>query len=244
MNHLHFRGKALPYFERLITWSLPLLLSPFDQEIFVKKLAVLAICCAFLFSSPLSGQISLGFQGGLSLATVGGSDLDDLDAGYRKGIGLGVFLELPVSDLLSIQPEILYLQKGTQESEQDVDYTFALDYVEIPVLLRINIPVEGTVAPYFLVGPALGFKAGCEVSGEDDEVELNVDCDEAEIEIKSLDLGAVIGAGLSFEAGPGDFHLGARYNYGLTILDDSGEDDDIKSRAFSFLVGYSFPMGG
>ena len=212
----------------------------------MRKLAFLAPCCAVLLFTPcsLSGQISLGFQGGLSLATVGGSDLDLFDPGYRKGFGLGAFLELPVGDVLSIQPEILYLQKGFHESEQGVDVTFALDYVEIPVLLRINVPVEGTVAPYFLVGPALGFKAGCEVTGEEGGVEVKVDCDEAEAEIKSLDFGGVVGGGISFEAGPGNIHVGARYNYGLTSLDDSGEDEDVKNRAFSFLAGYSFPVGG
>jgi len=212
----------------------------------MRKLASLATACAVLFLSPLSlsGQISLGFQGGLSLATVGGSDLDDLDPSYRKGFGLGAFLELPVGEVLSIQPEFLYLQKGMQESEQGVDVTFAIDYVEIPVLLRINVPVEGNIAPYFLVGPAVAFKAGCEIRGEDQGVEVTVDCDEAEVEIKSMDLGGVVGVGLSFGAGPGNFHVGARYNYGLTILDDSGEDDDVKSRAFSFLAGYSFPVGG
>ena len=210
----------------------------------MKKLAFLAICSAFLFSSPLSGQTTLGFQGGLSLATIGGSDADYMDPGYRTGIGLGAFLNLPVTELLSIQPEFFYLQKGFQTTEQGVEITFAVDYVEIPVLLRIDVPVEGTIAPYFLVGPALGFKASCEVTGSDAGVEVSLDCDEAEVELKALDLGAVVGAGLSFEAGPGDFQIQARYNYGFMSVDDSEYEDDIKSRAFSFLVGYSFLMGG
>jgi hypothetical protein len=212
----------------------------------MRTLAVLVIGCAVLVFSPssLSGQKSLGFQGGLSLATLGGSDLDDTDIGYRKGFGLGAFLELPVSDMLSLQPEFLYLQKGGSDTEDGVDVTIAVNYVEIPVLLRINVPVEGTVAPYFLVGPAIGFKAGCELTGEEGGVGVNLDCDEAGIEIKSMDLGAIIGGGLAFAAGPGNVHVGARYNYGLTSLDDSGDSDDIKSRAFSFLAGYSFPVGG
>ena len=157
---------------------------------------------------------------------------------------MGAFLQVPISDLVSIQPEVLYLQKGASETEQGVDVTIAIDYVEIPVFLRINVPVEGTVAPYFLVGPALGFKAGCELRGEEGGVEVKLDCDEAEAEIKSLDLGGVVGAGLSFAAGPGNVHIGARYNLGLTRLDDSGDDEDVTSRAFAFLAGDSCPIGG
>jgi len=217
-----------------------------DSEVPVKTLALLATGCAVLFLIPLSvsGQTSLGFQGGLSLATLGGSDVGDMDPGYKTGFGLGAFLELPVSDVLSIQPELLYLQKGAEGSEQGVNITVAISYVELPVLLRINVPVEGNVAPYFVVGPAISFKAGCEVTGEGGGVEVKIDCDEAEAETKSVDFGGVVGAGLSFGAGPGNIHVGARFNYGLTTVDDSEYDEDVNNQAFSLLAGYSFPIGG
>jgi hypothetical protein len=209
----------------------------------MRTLAFLAIGCAVLSCSPisLSSQISLGFQGKLTRATIVGPDVD---YDFRKGWGLGAFLKLPVSDMLSIQPEILYLQKGAYSSWPFGDLMIALDYVEIPLLLRINVPVEGTVAPYFLVGPALGFKGGCEITAELNGDEEKLDCDETGFEVKSVDFGGVVGAGLSFGAGPGSFHLGARYNYGLISLDDSEEDWDLGNRAFSFLAGYSFPIGG
>jgi opacity protein-like surface antigen len=212
----------------------------------MRKFAVLAIGCALLFLSPptLSGQTSLGFHGGLSMATLDGSGLEDMDPGYRNGFGLGAFLEVAISDKLSIQPELLYLQKGASESSDGVDITFGVDFVEIPVLLRIDVPTDGSIAPYFLIGPAIGFKTGCEISAEGDGLEINVDCDEAEATIKSMDFGGVAGAGLSIAAGSGNIHLGARYNYGLMSLDDSDLDEDVKSRAFSFLAGYSFPLGG
>ena len=209
----------------------------------MRTLAFLAIGCAVLSGSPisLSCQISLGFQGELTRATIVGPDVD---YDYRKGWGLGAFLHLPVSDMLSVQPEILYLQKGAYSSVPFGDLLIALDYVEIPVLLRISVSVEGTVAPYFLVGPALGFKAGCEITTELNGDEGKMDCDETGFEVKSMDFGGVVGTGLSIGAGPGSIHLGARYNHGFTSLDDSEEDWDLGSRAFSFLAGYSFPIGG
>jgi hypothetical protein len=212
----------------------------------MRKLAVLAIGCALLLLSPpsLSGQKTLGFHGGLSLATIGGSDAEVMDAGYRNGFGLGAFLKVAINDRLSFQPELLYLQKGASATEEDVDITFAVDFVEIPVLLRIDVPTDGSIAPYFLIGPAIGFRVGCEISAEGDGLEINVDCDEAEATIKSVDFGGVAGAGLSIAAGSGNIHFGARYNFGLMSLDDSDFEDDLKSRAFSILAGYSFPLGG
>jgi len=221
----------------------------------LRRLASLATVCAALFLSPLSlsGQISLGFQGGLSLATLGGSDAD-LETGdeksYRKGLSVGAFLAVPLSDQLSLQPELLYAQKGmiltdTEVGiEEEVELTLRLNYIEVPLLLRINVPTEGNIAPHFLVGPAIGFKASCELGVEEDGESFDVDCDEAEGDTKSIDFGGVIGAGVGIVVGPGEIVLGARYTLGLMSIDDSGEDLDIKNRTFSFLAGYSFPVGG
>lgn len=210
----------------------------------MRKLASLGTVLAFLLLFPISlyGQVNLGFKGGMSLATMGGADVGD--TGYKAGLGVGAFLEFQVSDVVSIQPELFYMQRGAEDTEGGATYTMAVDYVEIPVLLRLNVPVEGSVAPYFLVGPSIGFKSGCELRYEEDGVEVRVDCEEAEAEIKSIDFGGVVGAGLSFEAGPGNVTVGARYNYGFISLDDSDAEEDVKGRAFSFLAGYSFPVGG
>jgi hypothetical protein len=177
------------------------------------------------------------------MATIGGSGVEDMDPGYTNGFGLGAFLKMAISDRLSIQPEFLYLQKGASATEEDVDITFAVDFVEIPVLLRIDVPTDGSIAPYFLIGPAIGFKTGCEIRGEGGGMEVTLDCDEADAAIKSVDFGGVAGAGLSIAAGSGNIHIGARYNYGLINLDDSDLDENVKSRAFFFVAGYSFPLG-
>ena len=34
------------------------------------------------------------------------------------------------------------------------------------------------------------------------------------------------------------------YNFGFTTLDDSDSPDDVMNRAWSFLVGLAFPVGG
>jgi len=146
--------------------------------------------------------------------------------------------------MLSIQPELLYVQKGATDDDEGVDVTLKLNYIEVPLLLKIKIPTEGNVSPYFLVGPAIGFKAGCKISGESDGASVDLDCDEDNIEFKSIDLGGVVGAGVGFPVGSGQAVLGARYNLGLIRVDDYDDDEPVKNRAFSFLAGYSFPVGG
>ena len=63
--------------------------------------------------------------------------------------------------------------------------------------------------------------------------------------LKSIDLGAMVGAGLEIGLTESVFLvLDGLYNLGLTKMGDSGLDDDVKNRAFSFLAGLSFPLGG
>jgi hypothetical protein len=199
-----------------------------------------------LLPPATSAQATLGFQGGLSLATLGGSDAAD-EVGYKAGLGIGALVDIPVSDMVSIQPEVNFMQKGAKETEDGVDIKFKLDYIEIPVFLKINVPAEGTVAPFLVVGPALGIKVGCKISGEEDGVSVDIDCDEAGIDLKGMDLGAMFGAGFAVAKGPGNLFVTARYNFGLMSIHEATEgyeEEDIKNRAFSFMAGYSFPVGG
>ena len=170
----------------------------------MRALACLAtVVCLVL--SPLtdaSGQVTVGVQAGLSIAKIGGrAPTNDLHS--RKGIAFGAFVEKQISDMLSFQPEILYIQKGAKDSDQDVDVTLKLDYMEIPLLLKVNVPTEGDISPYLLVGPALSFKAGCTISGEEGGVSVDLDCDEDFIVFKSFDVGGVVGAGVGFPEGSG-----------------------------------------
>ncbi len=224
---------------------LPVVAAVSHAEVSMRVLSSLAVVlvCLLLLPPPSSGQVSLGFHGGLSLATMGGDDASD-ETDYRTGIGFGASLAIPVSDVVSIQPEVLYLQKGAEWNWDGAEVTLEADYVEVPLFLRIDVPTEGIVAPYFMFGPAIGFKAGCQYTGEGGVVSFEMGCDEAGIDIKSIDLGGVVAAGLGIETGPGEIMLGARYNLGLTTIDDSAHEWDLKSRAFTFLAGYSFPLGG
>ena len=160
------------------------------------------------------------------------------------GFGAGAFLNFSLSDILSVQPEVNFMQKGVTETEEGYNVNIKLDYVEIPVLLRFNIPMEGSISPYLMLGPSIAFKAGCTIGSGDSGTTVDVDCEEAELEVSSMDFGGVLAAGLGFDAGPGQVFVGARYYAGFMTVDDSGQDADVKNKGFFFSGGYSFPIGG
>jgi hypothetical protein len=224
-------------------------------EVSMRVLSSLAVVLVLLFflPPPSSGQVSLGFQGGLSLAKIT-EDNPSLSEEweYQEGVAVGAFLDIPVSDMVILQPGLNYVQKGASASGQEDggSYETELDLgiIEIPLLLKINIPTDGRVTPHLLVGPAIGFKTGCEISWSFRfQGESESDTEDCDDETKSIDFGGMFGAGVGITAGPGEVVLGARYNLGLITVDDppAGEEEmDVKTRAFSFLAGYSFPVGG
>ena len=213
----------------------------------MRSLLRTVLVAAFLMAPPavLAGQSSLGFRGGLSLASLGGDDAGDLDT--KKGFSFGGFLNVPVSSVLAVQVGAGFAQKGATETEEGFGLDFTLSYIEIPLLLTLSPSTSGNVGFHFFIGPALAFKASCTVGASQAGVTVEFDCDDPQVDapLKSIDLGAMVGAGLEIGLTESVFLvLDGLYNLGLTKMDDSGFDDDTKNRAFSFLAGLSFPLGG
>ena len=202
-----------------------------------------AVCLGFLLPSPTSGQMTAGFEFGLNFASLHGDDVsDDLDG--RTGIVLGAFLEKPLSDLLSFQPGLRYAQKGASDSGDGFDVTLKIDYIEVPLLLKVNVPTAGQASPHFVVGPVLGFNSGCKISGDEGSVSVEMDCEEDDIDPSSFEFSGIVGAGVSFPAGPGEVTFGARYQLGLSNVNDTEGDEEAKHRAFSIMAAFGFPVGG
>ena len=98
------------------------------------------------------------------------------------GISVGGFVEYPVTPMVSLLGEISYTMKGgkntcTYEYTEPgmlangvtFDETYKLNYIEVPMLLKINIPMSGNMMPYLLVGPGVAFNIGAdyeETNGE------------------------------------------------------------------------------
>ena len=194
---------------------------------------------------PLVAQGSprVGPVAGINFASVGGEDVDETKS--RTTFMAGLFAEIPVSNVFSVQPEALYTMKGPNLTDPDGSIRFA--YLEVPVLLRVNIPTGGSmngsgsgVRPHLYAGPAVAFKMSCSL--HESGASSNPDCDDPSVdfvEFKSTDLGAVFGGGVDI----GDFTVGARFTLGLTnIIDSSDPSEDAKHRVLSAYAAYGFRL--
>ncbi len=206
----------------------------------------LLVVVAVLFAASLavpqaSAQgIKLGVKGGVNLAKLGGSDAGSTES--KAGFVAGGFVEFMLGNMFAIQPEVLYSQKGAKESIGGDEVKLKVDYVEVPLLLKLNIPIEGSkVHPSVYAGPAVAFKASCKLAADIGGVSASESCDDAGLEIKSTDFGLAFGGGVSFDVGGAEVGVDVRYTLGLSSIDDFSDPDDIKNQVISIMgtVGFS-----
>ncbi len=213
----------------------------------MKKLTVVLVAIAFMaflasaaLAQGMMEKMSFGIKGGVNLAKPWGDDVPD-DAKWRLGANIGAFMSYQFHDMFAIQPEVYYAMKGWKQEIAEYTFTAKMDYVDIMVLGKLLIPMEGMVQPSLFFGPLLGINIKKDYTidpvppDEEGEGELE--------EVKSTDFGAVLGAGLDIEIAEGYMLLlDIRYNMGLTTIHDpeEGDADDVKNQAITFMAGIAF----
>ena len=209
---------------------------------------IILLLCVGASAQPatvgISGKgVKIGF--GITNINTEYEELDEfLDS--RVGFSGGGFLTYDFNRQFAIQPEILFVTKGAEKDLLFVSAEWAIDYLEIPVLLKFDFVPDGPVHPNLYVGPALDIL----LSSEFRVIDLSYDVTDA---MKSTDVGLVIGGGLDYRRVTFDL----RYTIGLLNVVDADKinelteaepgdfyylenDPSIKNLEFSFMVGINF----
>lgn len=202
---------------------------------------VLVIACISISASVFSQTI--GIKAGLNLANLsakfGGEDMDDLK--MRTAFHIGAVAELPVSDLISIQPGLIISSKGSKIDVDGYKSTMSPLYIDIPVDVKVggelgSAKVYGAVGPYLGIGIAGKMKD--EMNGETTEESIKWGSDENEDDWKRMDFGLGIGAGAEF----GAIGVGLTYQLGLTNLVPGGDDDNT-AKTRNVMVSVTYYLG-
>lgn len=178
-----------------------------------------------LIAAPLPVDAQVGVKSGLSFGNVSNTGALPEELGVRTGFTIGVSAFTPGA--LALGVEGLYSQRGV--SSQAGFQSRELEYLDLPLLLRLSIPAG--VSPYAYAGPQLSFELACNSGGGD--------CPRGD-RPKSPQ-AAVIGAGVAFGVGP-RVSIEGRYIYGLRDLDFETVTDgeSFKERSFIILAGVTF----
>jgi hypothetical protein len=196
------------------------------------KKVFLAIVVLTTVSFAAQSQIKYGLKAGANFYQLSGKDVEDagFDEGRKMKIGIagGAFVNIPINETFSVQPELLYSMEGNKQEIDDATGELKLNYVNIPIMLQYN--ASGFYAE---LGPQVGFLTSAKYKvtglGEEDYKDF----------FKGVNFSAAIGLGYKMASG---FGFGARYNLGLASIIDS--DEDIKISSSGFHIGVSYTFGG
>lgn len=180
------------------------------------------------------GATSVMAQGSFYLKPMVGGTLSTLtdadDAKFKFGIVGGAELGYQAAEQVDLTAGVLVAMQGAKTGEEILikDASTTLTYLNVPVLVN-----------YYIV-PGLAIKAGVQpgflLSQKNklgsSEVDTSTD------HTKKFDLS--IPLGLSYEFS--DFVIDARYNLGVTKVNDDNSDMSYKNSVIMLTVGYKIPF--
>ena len=179
--------------------------------------------------------IDVGIRAGVTSSQLWGSGVQSVSR--RTGGVLGLFLRADIAGPLSVQTELLYVQKGAQfvttsgsvspGAEEDIRWDAPLNYVEVPLLLRADLAQlrSGSLMTVLAAGPTVSYLS-VPIGGFPPD------------EPRYLQAGLLVGPSLTVDLGATDLSTSVRYRIGLTSVYDGAEP--IRNRGIAATIGIAF----
>ena len=163
----------------------------------------LTILASFLAAGAAQAQTRIGLKAGPQIATIDGKNVDDSE--FVWGYNVGGMLRTTIAPGVFLQPELLFVLKGTGDTNTPDNLT--MSYVEVPIMAKV------------MLGEAFNLQFGPYASllinskkGHDNRGDY----------LNNFDYGVGLGLGYTFID---RITLDLRYMYGLNEV----YEDDIKN---------------
>jgi hypothetical protein len=104
----------------------------------IRKLFLFILISGFSFHASAQ-DFHAGFRFGMSATQVSGDNLSGYD---KAGILGGAFVSRQFSQLISLQMEMIFIQKGSRKTVSKIDnsyYRMRLHYIEVPLLMKFHV---------------------------------------------------------------------------------------------------------
>lgn len=224
----------------------------------MKNQIVLAFAILFLQGSAVFAQVSI--KAGVNLASVAEDASEETFSEQSKqsvlGFQGGLAFDLAPTSMFSIQPELIFIQKGgkvTYEINESnkVENRYYYNYIEVPVMAKLKLYGEESSSGLYLeAGPYAGLAISGKVKSKttifgvtsNSEDEFSFDNDDPDDRNRRLDWGFSFGGGVKF----GQAYLDLRYNLGINNLLDQDADNQNdnkpyrRNRGIGLTLGYAF----
>jgi opacity protein-like surface antigen len=224
----------------------------------MKKLTNLfVVVIVSMMTTGLFAQ-NLGVKAGLNLSNMVHKDDDDTfsdDYKWNPGFHAGLTADFPITEMFSFETGLLLSTRGFRISEEyiilgetyEVEGKLNLLYLEIPLTGKVSFDIGGAkiygaFGPYVGVGLTGKSKSEITINGDTEKEEEDIEwgSDEEGDDLKRLDYGLTVGAGVEISA----IQIGVSYGLGLAKINpDTSNGAKINNRVIGVSVGFRFGGG-
>ena len=201
-------------------------------------------------TSPQNRSIKgrIGVLSALNSTTIFGDGIravliDDLEPKPHIGTAFGAFGLFPISNFLYLRPEFMYIRKGftkQENTESRIENIWAVnfDYLSIPFLVQINLPLSPGIEFYCIFGAAGNYLVNAReiVTFNDKQIsDRNI-----KNSFRSGESSMIMGFGTEINL---RFLVEFRADIGLISINgeyDSSTSNEVKNSAVGILLGYCF----
>ena len=190
------------------------------------KFYLSAALAVILVTSTVNAQhVNIGIKAGLNVYTVKTDNGTNFDS--KLGFHAGLIGHIHLNKQFAVQPEIVYSAQGGDYTFEGVETKIKLGYVNVPVMLQYMFDNGFRLQ----AGPQVGFI----ISGkrETGGVETEIKSD-----INTIDFS--LGAGIGYVHPASGLGVDARYNLGLSNINDNNSTVKSTNRGFQLGVFYLF----
>jgi hypothetical protein len=217
------------------------------SKVIIILISIIGLCVKTLFAMGAT----IGVRGGVNINSTSGYD----GAHYSgtNGANVAFCYGLDLNKVLSLQPEIIYSTKGANHLWVNVYarefYDISISYIQVALLPKIRIPLNGPVVPYMAIGPSLAFPL--HISDATSTMGRDMKLPER---MKPLDYTFIFGPGCMFRMGSAALTIDARFDLGQQYI--LNEEDrvqnyssnnslpyQVNTQAFSISAGIAWLIG-
>jgi hypothetical protein len=209
---------------------------------------LLAACVLSLVeATSANAQFAVGAQVGVNLTSLSGDAPSNTSYKSGTGFAAGIVGEIPLAENVKLSLQPMYLQrpftlavKLPEEEEERDSVDFRLDYVTMPILLKV---VTGSGKTYVSGGVNLGYLVDATATtstGSSDVSRL----------FHEIDLSADFAFGVQLPIGSPLLTLELRYEQAILNIANSEENPDeeslpvrFRTSGFQFYAGVLLPLG-
>jgi hypothetical protein len=172
------------------------------------KFYLITAMAAILVTGTVTAQhVNFGIKGGVNLYNIRHDN--NTTADYSTGLYLGVLGHIHMADHFAIQPEIVFSTQGANYLIANTNTKVNLNYVNFPLLFQYMFDNGFRLQ----AGPQIGFLINA-------RSRVGTTTTDAMHNYNSVDVGASFG--MSYVHPPSGFGFDARYNVGISNINERG----------------------